>query len=65
MEADWAYYSYLVADEVRRLGADVAVAHARMPALDSAECIHGFPTEFRGWFREIEGRGADLWLFAE
>jgi hypothetical protein len=65
METEWSYYSYLTADEVRSFSADLAAAHARSPELDSKDCIHGFPTEFRGWMKQIEERNADLWLFAE
>lgn len=65
MDVEWSYYSYLTADEVRSFSADLAAAHARSPGLDAANCIHGFPTEFRGWMKQIEDRGADLWLFAE
>lgn len=65
MDTEWSYYSYLTAEEVRSLLADLAAAHALSPELDAADCIHGFPTEFRGWIKQIEDRGADLWLFAE
>ena len=65
METEWSYYSYLTADEVRSFSADLAAAHARSPELDSKDSIHGFPTEFRGWMKQIEERNADLWLFAE
>jgi len=62
---EWAYYSFLMADELRQLTADLAKAHTRVPELDSPNCIHGFPTEFRGWLRQVQDRDADLWLFAE
>jgi hypothetical protein len=65
IETDWSYYSYLVAEEVRTLAAALDSAHVQSPDLDSPNCIHGFPTEFRGWIKQIEQRRADLWLFAE
>lgn len=65
METEWSYYSYLAADEVETLSAELATAHSRSPELDAADCVRGFPTEFRGWLKQIVDRGADLWLFAE
>jgi len=65
IDTEWSYYSFLWAQEVRHLLSDLSQIHAMTPALNTKECIHGFPNEFRGWLNEVVRRSADLWVFAE
>lgn len=64
IQTTWAYYGYLLLDEVQELLAALQRLEQARPGVASAEFIDGFHSELVEWLRQAVDRQTDLWLFA-